>query len=157
MEFISIREATTNDLDSIVQLFKETVETINAKDYSPEQVKVWSNGASKKDRWAKKINEQHFLVATIEIELAGFGSITSKGYLDFLYISNKHQRKGIAQQLCNALELFATRNNIETITSDVSITAKPFFEKHGFETVTKQLVVIDGVSLVNYKMQKSLK
>ncbi len=42
------------------------------------------------------------------------------------------------------------------IMSDVSITARPFFEKHGFRIVKKQTVRIGDVELTNYKMEESL-
>lgn len=51
---IDIRQAAPNDLEYLAQLFKETIETINAKDYSSEQIKVWAKGSSKKERLLKK-------------------------------------------------------------------------------------------------------
>lgn len=42
------------------------------------------------------------------------------------------------------------------IEADVSITAKQFFERKGFEVVQQQTVVRQGVELTNFKMKKSL-
>ena len=42
------------------------------------------------------------------------------------------------------------------IVSNVSITARPFFEKHGFRVLKKQTVRIDDVELINYKMENLL-
>ena len=44
--------------------------------------------------------------------------------------------------------------NISKLQTDASITAKPFFEKHGFKTVQQQTVKIKDVELINYKMEK---
>jgi putative acetyltransferase len=153
---ITIRQATQNDLDAIIQLFRATVEVINAKDYSAEQITVWKGGASKKERWLKKFSEQYFLIAEIDNRLAGFGSITHDGYLDFMYVSKDHQGRGVASEIYHSLEKFAIENGISEIVSDVSITAKPFFEKKEFEVLQEQQVDIDGVKLINYKMQKRL-
>ena len=57
---ITTRQALPEDLDNILLLFKETIETINAKDYSYEQIRAWSNGAYKKEKWLVKIKEQFF-------------------------------------------------------------------------------------------------
>jgi putative acetyltransferase len=156
MSTIRIRRATANDLESILQLFQQTIEAVNAKDYSPGQIAVWKNGAAKKERWIEKIATQYFLLAEIKNETAGFGSITQEGYLDFLYVSKDHQRMGVAAGLYHALEQFALSNHLPKIISDVSITARPFFEKQGYIVVQQQSVVIDGVSLTNYKMEKHL-
>jgi putative acetyltransferase len=153
---ITIRQATSNDLAEILQLFKETIEVINAKDYSPEQIIVWKNGASKKERWLKKISEQYFLLAEVDNKLAGFGSITHDGYLDFMYVSKDHQNMGVASKIYDNLEEFAMANEFDKIISDVSITAKFFFERKGFEIVQEQQVEIEGIALTNYKMQKHL-
>lgn len=153
---ITIRKATSNDLEGIIQLFKETIEVVNAKDYSPEQINVWKNGASKKERWLNKFNEQYFLLAEINNTIAGFGSITPGGYLDFMYVNKDYQSVGVATEIYNELEKFAKTNRLEKITSDVSITAKPFFERRGFEVIREQQVDINGIKLTNYKMQKHL-
>lgn len=153
---ITIRQATQGDLDAIIQLFRQTIEVVNAKDYSDEQIAVWKSGAAKKEKWLEKISEQYFLLAEIDNMLAGFGSITDEGYLDFMYVSKDHQRKGIASGIFNSLQKFAIDSGIDKIVSDVSITAKSFFERKGFELIQEQQVEIDGIKLKNYKMQKRL-
>jgi putative acetyltransferase len=154
---ITTRQATSNDLEKILQLFEETIEVVNAKDYSPDQITVWKNGASKRERWLKKISEQYFLLAEINKEVAGFGSINHNGYLDFMYVCKNHQRIGVAQKIYGELEDFAKENQLNQITSDVSITAKPFFERQGFKVIQQQEVNIDGIKLINYKMNKQLR
>jgi putative acetyltransferase len=42
------------------------------------------------------------------------------------------------------------------LTSDVSKTALPFFEKNGFKIVKEQVVYKKGVKLINYKMTKAI-
>ena len=139
---IAIKQATQSDLDTIIQLFSDTIGVVNAKDYSAEQIRVWKGGASKKEKWLKKISEQYFLIAEIDNMLAGFGSITHDGYLDFMYVSKDHQGRGVASEIYNSLEKFVVKKRIDKIVSDVSITAKPFFEKQGFELLQEQQVAI---------------
>ena len=153
---ITTRQALPEDLDNILLLFKETIETINAKDYSYEQIRAWSNGAYKKEKWLVKIKEQFFLIASDQNKIVGFGSMTNSGYLDLLYVSKDYQRMGIAKMIYDNLLEFAKANGLDEIISDVSITAKPFFEKEGFETIHEQQVFIDGILLKNFKMAKSL-
>src|ERR671918_477396 len=107
MPMIKLKPATINDLDNILRLFRQTIETINSKDYAAEQIAVWKNGASKKEMWLTKISQQFFLVAEVNAEIVGFASITAEGYLHFMYVSKDHQRTGVAQKLYDELEIFA--------------------------------------------------
>lgn len=47
-------------------------------------------------------------------------------------------------------------HDIQDITSEVSITARPFFEKHGYATVKEQKAQANRLRLTNYVMTKKL-
>lgn len=153
---IAIREAGGPDLTAILTLFEQTILSVNAKDYSPAQVKVWTGSVVQKDRWLRKIAEQYFILALLNNEPAGFASLTQTGYLDFLYVSKDHQRRGVATALYNELETYAKRLALTCLETDASITAKSFFEKQGFTVLRSQQVVIETVPLTNFKMKKQL-
>jgi|SRR5579875_3523713 len=157
MEKFFIRRAIIDDVESITNLFHDTVLHVNAKDYSPEQIKVWLKSADNKERWLNKILQQYFIVAIVDDSIVGFASITSDGYLDFMYVSKDHQQKNIATKLLSELESYANENRISTIISDVSVTAKPFYLKSGFELIKEQSVKIEGIELINYRVEKQLK
>lgn len=153
---MTIRQATVEDYDRIAQLFTETIRNVNIRDYSPEQVKVWSERVKDKPRWLKKITDQYFLLAEQEENLLGMGSIAPEGYLDMMYVSHRHQGKGIARTLVEKLEAFAGRQPISRIWADVSLTARPFFEKMGFQVVRSQKAEMDGLIFDNFIMEKHL-
>ena len=80
-------------------------------------------------------------------------AILTRLVLDRLYIYQNHQGKGIATALCDKLEKsFFVAN----ITTHASITAKPFFEKRGYQVIQAQEVKRRGVKLKHYRMEKSL-
>jgi len=54
------------------------------------------------------------------------------------------------------IENRANTLKINKIFAEVSITAKPFFEAKGFIVQKEQSVVIRGVTLTNYVMEKIL-
>ena len=149
-----IRKVSEKDIPAITQLFKETIEAVNSKDYNGEQIKVWSAGHIYTDRWINRLTSQYFIVAVIDEVIVGFGSITPEGYLDMMYVHKNYQGIGIAYALVDELLANASKNNLSIITSDVSITAKPFFEKKGFTVVTPQRKMMGGVEFLNYKMEK---
>jgi len=152
---MEIRKATAEDINELSELYYETITTINLKDYDEEQIKAWASTADRTENLLRRINEQHFFVAeSDDKKITGFASLDKPGYLDLLYVHKNFQHRGVATLLLQ--EIFNTANelNISKLQTDASITAKPFFEKHGFKTVQQQTVKIKDVELINYKMEK---
>jgi len=77
------------------------------------------------------------------------------GYLDRLYVHKDFQGQGIATIIADELEKYAQRRDI-IITTEASITAKPFFEKRGYKTIKQQSVERKGQTLINFIMEKYL-
>jgi predicted N-acetyltransferase YhbS len=154
---ISIRPALLSDLPEMQTLFVETIETVCIKDYSPVQIKVWTSSIEHTNRWTDRLQNQYFLIAQVENKIVGYSSLQDNDYLDFLYVHKDFQRQGIADRLFNEIEIEAIKRGSIILNSDVSITAKPFFEKKGFKTILKQKNIINGVEIVNYKMSKDLR
>ncbi|MEM6692719.1 MAG: GNAT family N-acetyltransferase, partial [Planctomycetota bacterium] len=86
--------------------------------------------------------------------LVGFADMDHEGYIDRLFVSADHQRMGFARQLFERLIQDALRNDILEMTTEASITARPFFQSMGFEVEQKQSVICRGVALTNYRMRK---
>ena len=88
--------------------------------------------------------------------IAGFGDLDSTGYLDRLYVHKDRQGAGVGREILKNLENHAISQKNSVVTSHVSITARPFFEHHGYAAVRAQLVERKGVVLKNYVMEKKL-
>lgn len=155
---IVIRKLVESDLDSCVQLFFETVHSVNAKDYTSEQLDVWApDTVGATDPRVRTILSHIAYAAEINSTFVGFGDMTEDGYLDRLYVHHDYQRMGIASAIVEKLEEQAIILGIKEITTHASITAKPFFESFGYVVCKQQEVDVDGVKLVNFIMKKSLK
>lgn len=154
---MQLRRATANDLEQLKALYFNTILTVNAKDYSEEQVAVWASTADRTENLLRRIKEQHFYVAyTDENIITGFASLENDGYLDMMYVHKDFQRMGVAALLISKIFDIAKELNLSILTTEASITAKPFFEKHGFTVLEEQTVFIKDVPLKNYRMQCSL-
>lgn len=145
-----IREYLSSDCKELTELFYNTVHTVNAKDYTKEQLDVWATGQVDLKKWNQSLQEHFSIVAVDDGIIVGFGDIDKSGYLDRLYVHSDYQRKGIATALCDRLES-AVQENIVT---HASITARPFFEKRGYEAVKEQQVERQGIFLTNFVMIK---
>lgn len=148
---MTLREYRPSDCKEITELFYHTVHTVNAKDYTREQLHVWATGQVDLDKWNQSLQEHYTIVAVEDDVLVGFGNIDSTGYLDRLFVHADHQRKGIAAAICDRLEQAVSG----TITTHASITAKPFFEKRGYKVVKEQQVERQGIALTNFVMEKT--
>ncbi|WP_427872092.1 GNAT family N-acetyltransferase [Flavobacterium sp. MMS24-S5] len=154
---MTFRNAAISDLNEMQQLYIETIQSVCKNDYNPEQIKAWTYGINNKERWLEVIEKQYVLLAVIENKIAGFATLKNGNYIDFFYIHKDFQRQGIADKLLAELELEAQKQHSKMITSDISITAKPFFEKKGFVAKAEQKNIRLNVELINYKMEKQLK
>ena len=150
-EGIEIRQVQVSDAASVCDMCAETVRKVNKRDYSTMQVEKWSGRLEMIDCMKGRLNEQNGLVAILNKMPVGIVTWTDEGYLDLFYIHADHQGEGIGARLMNHLVDQLPKGF--TLTSDVSITARPFFEKFGFEMDVEQTVAIDGVPFTNYSMK----
>jgi putative acetyltransferase len=153
---MNFRKATASDLNEIQQLYIETIQSVCKNDYDTAQIEAWISGVKNTERWTTVIETQFVLLAIIRDQIAGFGTLKEGNYIDFFYIHKDFQRQGIANKIFTELELEAKKNHSKIITSDVSVTAKPFFEKKGFVVKMEQKNMVKGVEIINYKMEKEL-
>lgn len=153
---ITIRKGLPSDLPVLQQLFADTISKVCSSDYDTQQIKVWTSSIENKKCWSDMILNQFVLVAQLEKKILGFATLDNGNYIDFLYVHKYYQRQGLAYQLYTHIENEAIRQEQTELTSDVSKTARPFFEKVGFEVINEQTVVRQNVELTNYKMKKKL-
>lgn len=145
-----IRAYQTSDCGELAELFYHTVHTVNAKDYTKEQLDAWATGTVDLEKWNQSFEEHYSLVAVDDEMIIGFGDIEKTGYLGRLFVHPDYQRKGVATAICNQLEQAVQ----EKIVTHASITARPFFEKRGYKVVKKQQVERQGSFLTNFIMEK---
>ncbi|MEZ5045599.1 MAG: GNAT family N-acetyltransferase [Chitinophagaceae bacterium] len=153
---ISIRLSKLSDLTEMQKMFVDTITAICKDDYSPEQINVWTSSIENTQRWTDKLTSQYFLIAELDNKIVGYASLENNDYVDFLYVHKDYQRQGIADRLYSEIEKEAINRKATVLNSDVSETARLFFEIKGFKTITPQTYIIKGVEIVNYKMTKSL-
>ena len=144
---MTFREYTVSDCEEMAELFYQTVHSVNARDYTKEQLDAWATGRVDLQAWKQSFLEHITIVAVENGEIVGFGDIAPDGYLDRLYVHRNYQGKGIASAVCDQLEKAVSADRI---TTHASITAKPFFENRGYRTVREQQVNRNGILPVSY-------
>lgn len=153
----SIRHGQSDDISELQKLFVATIASVCTDDYNAEQITVWAAGANNKEHWIDLTTNQYLLVAHNEKSILGFCSLKDSKHIDMLYVHQDYQGEGIARSLYLAIENEAKRLQQTQLTSDVSKTALPFFEKMGFSVISPQTVIREGLALSNFTMKKELK
>jgi len=155
---VEIRRAEIVDIPLLHQVFEASVKGLCNKDYTPEQIEAWVSRADL-SRWRELFGSslQFWLAADGESGIpAGFMSVNDTGYLHSMFVHPDYKRKGIATRLLNHAEMLASCFRVASLYAEVSLTARPFFETQGYKVEREQDVFVNGTSLRNFVMRKSL-
>lgn len=146
-----IRRYKLSDCKELTELFYNTVHSVNARDYTEEQLNVWATGNVDLEKWNQSLSEHYTVVAIEDGKITGFGDMDDTGYLDRLYVHKDYQKRGIATAICDELEAAVDTSEFVTY---ASITARPFFEGRGYQVVRENQAERQGIFLTNYLMEK---
>ena len=154
---ITIRIALNTDIEEIQSLYRNTVLVINRRDYSQAEVEDWASCGDDLSKIEDMIKTHYFIVAVNQrSQIVGLSSITSQGYLHSMFVHKDFQGKGIATMLLEEIERYAITAGIVRITSEVSLTARPFFEKKGYVVEGEQKRKANQLSLTNFRMAREV-
>lgn len=156
-EELIIRTAQNADAIELQDLYHNTVLEVNKRDYSQAEVEDWASCGDDLSKIESMIRTHYFIVAVNpQSQIVGFSSITPQGYLHSMFVHKDFQGVGIAKRLLEEIERYARENKISRITSEVSLTARPFFEKRGYIMETEQKRKANKLSLTNFWMTKEV-
>ena len=153
---ILIRAFQPFDTEELIFLFKNTVRTINSRDYAPKQILAWAPDFIDLELWRSRFTHSFTFLAELEGKIVGFANLESNGKIDMFYVAADSQRVGIGAALMAAVLRKANSLHLGHLSSEVSITARPFFEKFGFKILSEQSARIRGETLKNFKMAMEL-
>jgi putative acetyltransferase len=154
---ISVRDYHPDDVQALANIYFNTIHKINIQHYTEEQVNVWAPTSSlETEGWAKKFPRTKPIIATVGDQIVGFAEFEPNGHIDCFYCHHEWIGKGVGSSLIKEILQRAKTCHIHLIFAEVSITAKPFFEKWGFKVVTEQTIVRKGVELTNFKMERTV-
>ena len=137
-------------------IFRSAIEEIAGEDYSEAQCEAWAARADDEAEFAKGLASHLTLVATDDGEIVGFASLKGDSHVEMLFVDPAHARCGVATTLMDALIKLARARGAKILTGDVSDTAKPLFDRLGFQSQKRNLVLIGEEWLGNTSMSKTL-
>jgi putative acetyltransferase len=132
MSEIRIRRYEPSDIDDLIALFRDSVRRVARRDYTQEQVVAWAPDNIDRDARALRHSSKPTWIAEIAGTMVGFSDLEPDGHLDSMYVHADYQGKGVATKLLAEVETAAKAQRLNRLYSEVSITARPFFERRGF-------------------------
>lgn len=152
----TIRRFRAGDEHALFQVFFSAIHELASRDYLPEQIQAWAPRDLDPAIWAARVQGIAPFVAERDGVILGYADVQPNGYIDHFFVSGKYARQGVGTALMQRIHEEAVRLRIPTLTSEVSLTAQPFYAKHGFVVVRRQSLRTRGVTLDNALMKKEL-
>ena len=163
MSMFILRPYASTDARETLDLFYNTIHSVNLADYTAAQVDSWAPKDRPLASWNASLSRAYALVAVSdEGVIAGFADLSpdakdGASYFDRLYVHQDYGRQGIATLLADAIEAEAKLRGFAAIETDASITSRPFFAKRRYIELRRNENERNGEVLVNYTMRKELR
>ncbi|CAH1608296.1 GNAT family N-acetyltransferase [Vibrio jasicida] len=153
---ITIRDFQEEDAPKLWALFFNTVRNVNRRDYTEQQVKAWAQEGFDSQLWLKKMVSIQPFVAVLDGVIVGYSDVQPSGLVDHFFCHHEYQGQGVGRALMTHVLEQAKAKGLTRIYSEVSVTARPFYEHMGFIVVNEQQVEVRGATLTNYVMERRL-
>lgn len=152
---LAVRRYRPEDRDATIDIFLRAVREIASRDYAPAQIDAWAR-VEDRAAWGDRRASRPTWIATRDGVPAGFSDLKADGRVDMLFVHPAHRGVGIAGLLLATVEAEARRRGLTLLTTEASLTARPFFQARGFRVTAEQEVVRRGERLRNARMEKRL-
>jgi putative acetyltransferase len=152
----ALRPYLAADAPMLAEIFRASIETLTADDYSEGQQAAWMSTAADEDAFGKRLAEQLTLIATLEGAPVGFVSLRGAEEIDMLYVHPAVAGQGVATMLLDAVEKLVASRGTKKLMVDASDSAQPFFEKRGYAGQRRNTVIRGEEWLANTTMEKVL-
>ena len=153
---MKIREFRVGDEVALHAVFLSAIHEIAINDYTPEQINAWAPHSIDTDLWANRMRRISPFVVEAEGKAIAYADVQPSGYIDHFFVSHPVARQGVGTALMNYIHEIAHEKKIEALSSNVSRTAQPFFQRFGFVIVEQRSPSIRGVVVPNAFMNKAL-
>lgn len=151
---ISIRRYRESDAEALWNIYFTTIRKVNIRDYSQSEVEAWAPDNIDLDIWKQDIGALSPFIATVDDKIVGYADLQPTGLIDHFFCNHEHQGQGVGRALMEHLLAIGQAQGINRFYSEVSITARPFYERFGFSVSKEQEVEIRGEKLKNFLMER---
>ncbi|WGV97927.1 GNAT family N-acetyltransferase [Vibrio sp. YMD68] len=150
---IVIREYKDSDASALFEIVFNTVRVINRRDYSQAQVEAWAPYSQEPANWKQRMKSLAPFVAVMDDVVVGYADLQPCGLIDHFFCHHEYQGQGVGKALMAYVLAVGEQRGVRRYYSNVSITARPFYERFGFMVIQEQWVDMRGQKLKNFVME----
>jgi putative acetyltransferase len=147
-----IRSYRSTDVEATRRVFVNAIRGTASGDYGPEQIDVWAASAESPG-WGTRRESVSTWIAVDDDAVVGFADVDEAGHVGMMFVDPSVGRRGVGAALLEQVRAIAGERGQNRLSVDASITARPFFERHGFSVIREQRVHRNGLDFVNYRME----
>ena len=151
---MNIRKYRPEDSEEKTEMHLKTIREVNSRDYTEEEVEAWSTFDDSQHVSEEKIERW---IAEEEGDIIGFSDYRfDEGTITGVYVHPDYLRRGIGSRLLEKVLQDAKNKGLDELTAEASVTAKEFYQSHGFEVVEETVHETNGEEVQAFKMRKHL-
>ena len=151
---IKIRNYETKDAAITWDIKFNTIRNINIRDYTVAQTKAWAPDNYDMKLWQKRVSGMNPFIAELNGQVVGFADLQSDGYIDHFFCHSEYQGFGVGRALMEHILAIGSSEGVSRFYSEVSLTARAFYEHLGFNVVRETQLEVKNEKLTNFVMEK---
>lgn len=153
---LKLRSYQGEDLDGVIEVFQTAVQRVASAFYTPAQIAAWAPEPVDREGWAERRASRATWVVEVAGKIVGFSDLEADGHVDMLFTHADFQGRGVARLLLAKVEKEARKVGLLRLYTEASFSARPVFERYGFQILKEQTVTPDGEPMINFLMEKKL-
>lgn len=153
---IEVRPFRIDDLAAMLEVRRDSIVNVASRDYPQTQIAEWAGRLSTYEKQLERFAKSLTWVAATDEKIVGYSNLEADGHLDTMFVHSGFLRRGVATALLQAVESAALSSGLPRLYSEVSFTARPFFQKNVFRIASRKQVTFDDGSSYGFRMEKAL-
>lgn len=153
---LSIRPYQPADAAALSGLYEASVRALGARGYSSAQIEAWASLAPSAEALEARMADGRSRLVAVADEIAGFIDVEPDGHIDLLYVAPSAAGSGVARLLLETAEALAPLSGAGRLYAEASETARPVFERLGFQVTARRDFDVAGVPIHNWAVEKTL-
>ena len=140
----------------VVDVFKDSINSLCRKLYSKQQIKVWLSLATIDGAMDRALINGNGWVSCLDSEIEAFAIRYPTDRLALLYCRGRSCRQGHAKSLLNRIELDALVSKEKSLKTEASLLSYKLFLSLKWKIIRLGSANINNVSFNHYVMKKNL-
>ena len=152
-----VRRYQDGDHLFIGRIYQEAIHRLACRDYSKEQLEAWAGTKGDPEEWSRawkaRCERKQPFVKVLDGRVVGFIDLDPDGHIDCAFVDPDYAGQGVMDEIMGEVKKEAARLGLRRLHAEVSVTARPFFDRQGFTWVSDHVAIIKGIGLANFIME----